>query len=209
MNIALFGGSGRTGREVILQALESGHTIHALVRTPEKLDIVHSQLNILKGDVENQEDVLRTIKGTDAVLMMIGHTKTSNKDVLEKATSHVVDAMKLHGITRVISLTGATVKVPQDVKQKFISRLAETIMKTLAKDLLHDSYVQKNILESSGLAWTIVRGPRLLEGPMTGVYRTGYFTFEKPMINRADVAHFMLRELQEPRYVHEYPLIGN
>ncbi|MEW8967397.1 MULTISPECIES: NAD(P)-dependent oxidoreductase [Exiguobacterium] len=209
MHIAVFGGSGRTGRELITQALAHGHHVKALVRSPEKLDLTHDRLTIVKGDAENRDDVFRTVEGTDAVLMALGHTKTSNKDVLEQATSHVVAAMHAYNATRVVNLTGATVKVPKDVKQKLISRFAETLMKTFAGDLLRDSYIQKGILEASGLEWTIVRGPLLLEGPMTGTYRTGYFAFDKPMIDRADVAHFMLRELEERQYVHEYPLIGN
>ncbi|EPE63537.1 NAD dependent epimerase/dehydratase family protein [Exiguobacterium sp. S17] len=209
MNIALFGGSGRTGRELIAQALEQGHDVKALVRTPEKLGITHARLTVIRGNAENREDVFRTVEGTDAVVMALGHTKTSNKDILEKATSHVVAAMHEYGVKRVINLTGATVKVPKDVKQKFVSRFAETLMKTLASDLLRDSYTQKGILEASGLDWTVVRCPRLLEGPKTEQYRTGYFAFKKPMIDRADVAHFMLREIEGRQYVHEYPLIGN
>ncbi|WP_214891306.1 NAD(P)H-binding protein [Exiguobacterium sp. s142] len=209
MNIALFGGSGRTGRELITQALEQGHTVQALIRTPEKLGITHARLTVIRGNAESREDVFRTVEGTDAVVMALGHTKTSNKDILEKATSHVVAAMHEFGVKRVINLTGATVKVPKDVKQKFMSRFAETLMKTLASDLLRDSYTQKGILEASGLDWTVVRCPRLLEGPKTERYRTGYFAFDKPMIDRADVAHFMLDEIETRQYVHDYPLIGN
>ncbi|TCI48334.1 MULTISPECIES: NAD(P)-dependent oxidoreductase [Exiguobacterium] len=209
MNIALFGGSGRTGHELIGQALEQGHTVQALIRTPEKLGITHARLTVIRGNAENREDVFRTVEGTDAVVMALGHTKTSNKDILEKATSHVVAAMHEFGVKRVINLTGATVKVPKDVKQKFMSRFAETLMKTLASDLLRDSYTQKGILEASGLDWTVVRCPRLSEGPKTEQYRTGYFAFDKLVIDRADVAHFMLDEIETRQYVHDYPLIGN
>ena len=37
--LVVFGATGRTGKEVVKQALEKGHHITAVVRTPEKLDI--------------------------------------------------------------------------------------------------------------------------------------------------------------------------
>lgn len=209
MKIALFGGSGRTGREFLMQALEQGHEIHALVRNPERLGIVHENLYIVKGDAENRQDVFRTIQQTEAVVLVLGHTKSSSKTILEKATAHVLAAMHEYQVKRIVSLTGATVKAPKDQHQKFVSRFAETLMRTFARELLGDSMIQKNMLEISKLDWTIIRAPRLLDGPLTGHYRTGYFVFEKPMIARADVAHFILSELASPQYVNEYPLIGN
>ena len=37
--LVVFGATGRTGREVVKQALEKGHHVTAVVRTPEKLNI--------------------------------------------------------------------------------------------------------------------------------------------------------------------------
>lgn len=37
--LVIFGATGRTGKEVVKQALERGHHVTAVVRTPEKLTI--------------------------------------------------------------------------------------------------------------------------------------------------------------------------
>ncbi len=42
MKLLVLGASGRTGRLVVEQALAAGHTVTALVRSPEKLTIRNS-----------------------------------------------------------------------------------------------------------------------------------------------------------------------
>lgn len=37
--LVVFGATGRTGKEVVKQALDKGHHVTAIVRTPEKLNI--------------------------------------------------------------------------------------------------------------------------------------------------------------------------
>lgn len=39
LKIVVFGATGRTGKDVVKQALEKGHHVTAVVRTPEKVDI--------------------------------------------------------------------------------------------------------------------------------------------------------------------------
>ncbi|WP_227397078.1 NAD(P)-dependent oxidoreductase [Jeotgalibacillus aurantiacus] len=208
MKIAIFGGSGRTGIPLIEQALQEGHEVKALVRTPGKLNITHRNLTVFQGDVTKPEDIRKTIEGTDAVLSTLGHVKNSPEHLLTTATQHIISSMNQYGVTRLVSLTGAGVSSEKDVQQKLFSRIIQKGLRTFAKKLWLDSVEQKNIIMQSGLDWTIVRAPRLLDGPKTGSYQTGYFVFSKPMINRADVADFMLKEVTDRQHVHEYPLIG-
>ena len=48
LKIVVFGATGRTGKEVVKQALEKGHHVTAVVRTPEKVDI--QSVNYLAAD---------------------------------------------------------------------------------------------------------------------------------------------------------------
>ena len=66
MKIAIFGGTGRVGNEVLNQALAAGHEVVALVRSPEKLT-VEDKLTIIKGNVTDVEAVARTISGADLI----------------------------------------------------------------------------------------------------------------------------------------------
>jgi uncharacterized protein YbjT (DUF2867 family) len=60
-----------------------------------------------------------------------------------------------------------------------------------------------SVLQESNLDWTIVRPPRLTNGPLTGSYRTalGQNLERGVVVSRADVAQFMLRALDHPETI--------
>ena len=49
MNLVFLGATGGTGRLVVDQALASGHTVTALVRSPEKLTLRNPNLRVIAG----------------------------------------------------------------------------------------------------------------------------------------------------------------
>lgn len=93
MKVAIFGAAGRTGMPLVQQALEEGHEVVALVRTPSKLSIGNQRLTIVQGDVTHLADVERVIQGVDAVLSVLGHVKGSEPDVLTHAIHNIITAM--------------------------------------------------------------------------------------------------------------------
>ncbi len=66
MNLVVLGATGRTGRLVVEQALAAGHTVTALVRSPEKLTIRNSSLRVVAGSATDAADVSRALAGADA-----------------------------------------------------------------------------------------------------------------------------------------------
>ncbi|KAL9968974.1 hypothetical protein ACROYT_G021127 [Oculina patagonica] len=64
--------SGRTGNEVVKQALEKGHHVTAVVRTPEKLTTQRENLLLVKGDACDVESFAAALDGKDAVLSSLG-----------------------------------------------------------------------------------------------------------------------------------------
>ncbi|HEX3050206.1 MAG TPA: NAD(P)H-binding protein, partial [Aggregatilineaceae bacterium] len=75
MKIAVIGATGNTGANFVEQALDRGHLITALVRSPHKLTIHHLNLNVIQGDVLNADDVARTVRGQDAIFIALGTGK--------------------------------------------------------------------------------------------------------------------------------------
>jgi hypothetical protein len=79
-----------------------------------------------------------------------------------------------------------------------------TLLGPLVKRFLRGHYADlarmEDVLRESKLDWTIVRPPRLTDGPVTGTYRTAYDRNVRggAMISRADVAHLMLHVLARP-----------
>jgi putative NADH-flavin reductase len=81
-------------------------------------------------------------------------------------------------------------------------------MKLVAGDLLADAERHADAIRQSDLDWTIVRAPRLTDGPHTGVYRHGYLDLGvTASISRADVADFMLSVVENDTYVQEAPVV--
>jgi putative NADH-flavin reductase len=67
MNILLFGATGGTGKQVLLQALEQGHYITAVVRNPTKINIQSDKLEIVQGDVLTS-NLTEFVSGQDVVI---------------------------------------------------------------------------------------------------------------------------------------------
>lgn len=209
MRVAVFGATGRTGRLVVERLLEEGHEVIAFVRDPSKILEGHDEkLRTVRGDVLDPAAVEEAVEGTDAVIVALGHTKTSTKDVQARGTQNIVAAMRRHGVRRLISLTGAGVRDPQD-EPKVVDRAITGLLKLLQRDVLEDAERHAEIIRNSGLDWTLVRAPRLVDGERTGEYRAGYIGKDSgTRISRADVADFMVRQLTDDTYLRRAPVVS-
>lgn len=208
MKIVVFGATGGTGKHVMRQALDAGHHVTAFVRTPSKLEIEHENLSIFQGAVMDAEKVEQAIAGQEAVISTLGPTRPPVLGMMETAAKNIVSAMKVHGLKRLISTTGAGVRAPQDQPQLF-DKFMKALLTVMARDVLRDSEANVDVIRSSNLDWTIVRFPRLLDGEHTGTYRAGYVGKDSgSQISRADGADFILRELEQGKYIHQAPIVS-
>jgi putative NADH-flavin reductase len=205
MRLAIFGATGRTGAHLVEQALAAGHSVRALARDPSRLSTGQPELAVVRGDIRDADRVRETIAGQEAVLSVLGSTKT-DQEVLQVGARQIVDAMRQEGVRRLIVLTGAGVKWPQD-PPSVASVVFVPLLKLLSPRVLRDAELAVATIVASDLDWTIVRAPRLGDGPRTGVYRHGYIRTGFTAVARADVAAFMLQQLTDPRYIREAPII--
>jgi uncharacterized protein YbjT (DUF2867 family) len=74
-----------------------------------------------------------------------------------------------------------------------------------------DLALMEDVLRDSDLDWTVVRPPRLTDRPLTGTYRTAYGQNVRRgfLVSRADVAHLMLRVLDQPETIRQAIGIAN
>lgn len=207
MKLVIFGATGRTGKYLVQQALAAGHQVTAFARSPEKLGMSDPRLTVVQGDVKDPLAVAEAIAGNDVVLSALGPTKTSGSDMLQSAIKNIITAMHQHDLRRVIVVTGAGVKAPEDQPQ-FWNRLMSGLLNLLAKRVLEDSLQAANLLRESGLDWTLVRVPVLTDDPAQGEPWVGYVG--KGMgsrIGRTNVAAFMLKQISDDTYVQKAPVI--
>jgi putative NADH-flavin reductase len=74
-----------------------------------------------------------------------------------------------------------------------------------------DHVMQEEHVKNSDLDWTIVRPGAYTDGERSGDYRHGFpatATDLKLKISRADVADFMLNQLEDDSYLHMTPGIS-
>lgn len=208
MKIVVFGASGGTGIEIARQGLATGHEVTAFVRTPAKLNIENPKLTLFQGDVLDAAAVEQAVAGQEAVISALGPTRPAAPGMMETAARNIVAAMDKAGVRRLISTTGAGVRDPRD-QPKLIDHLMKGLLTLLAGSVLKDSAANVEIIRASDLDWTIVRYPRLLDGPRTGNYRVGYVGQDSgSQLARADGADFVLKELAEGKYIGQMPVVS-
>lgn len=210
MKIALFGASGRTGQPLTRLALEKGHTVKALVRTPEKMKTAGEELQLIQGDsYAGIETVKQTVEGSDAVVSVLGHTKHSPDNLLKRSMLNITESMRASGVKRIILLTGAGVRFPED-RPKFMDKFIRFLLKLTAGRVLQDSLDAAEIVKQPDLEWTVVRAPRLTEKPGSGSYRVGYAGVGVGIqASRENLARFIIDELEQGNHIKDGPVVSD
>lgn len=206
MKLLIVGATGGTGRELVRQALEQGHTVTALVRTPRKLALQHERLAVIQGNVLDAGAVERAVRGQEAVLSALGHKRwIVASSTLSRGTRNIVDSMKKHGVRRFVCETSLGVG---DSIGRLGLYYTLFVIPFIVFFYFLDKGKQERIIRQSGLDWIIVRPARLTNGRQRGDYHhgseVGSYIFTRS-ISRADTAEFMLRQLTENTYLHQTP----
>ncbi|MGD0463394.1 MAG: SDR family oxidoreductase [Tepidisphaeraceae bacterium] len=201
MNLVVFGATGPSGRELLKQALDQGHRVTASARNPEKLTFQHDRLNIIKGDILDPASVEAAIAGADVVLSVLGVRKLGKNTILSDGTGNIIAAMQRRGVRRFICESSLGVG---DSRGQMSWLFEKIILPSLLRNAFADKEIQERTIMQSEVDWTIVRPAMLTNGPRTGVYRAWVGKPKEAIrgkISRADVADFMLKQLNSPEFV--------
>lgn len=206
MKLAIFGATGKTGRLILQAALSAGHDVTVCVRDPARLTGEQRRFRVVVGGVENDQIVLDAVRDADAVISAVGGGGETLTTFARTATA----AMKQANVTRVVSLIGASIDVPGD--STTLGRLAlHAMMRLFASGVLKDGTRHARALERSGLAYTLVRPPRLTDAAPSGRVRHGLQLPLSPAssISRADLAAFMFQVAEEGLYIRAAPMVAS
>ena len=205
MQIAVFGATGGTGQQVVQQALAAGHSVTALVRDPSRLAAQDERLTVVEGDVLDRAKVDETVSGADAVIVSLGNTSNNPDYIVSRGTEVIVDAMTAAGIpVRLIVVSSLGVGESRD-QVPFAFKM---LMNTVLKKAMDDKERQEALVKASGFDWIIVRPGGLTNGPATGSYKAGVdVKLTAGQVSRADVAAFVLLQLDDDTYLHQAPAI--
>ena len=213
VTIALFGATGKTGSILLKKLIEKGYPVRALVRNPAKLNYSGNLLEVIRGDVLDEQSVFKTLQKCDVVINVIGHVKGCPPDLQTLASRNILNGMTRLGMTRLIDLTGGAVEVEGDDPGWF-DKLSAFIMRNLLgkslRNRFFDGVNHVKLISKSNIEWTIVRAPVLLPGKEKGKTSIGMvghipgFT-----LTYEDLTNQIINILEDKSYVRKFPYITN
>ncbi|MCU1332305.1 MAG: hypothetical protein JWM08_1297 [Candidatus Angelobacter sp.] len=208
MKLVVLGATGGTGLEIVRQAIQHGHSVTALVRSPERLKQFREQITIRQGDLLNSVELEKVIQGHDAVVSGFGPRvpiAKADANLLEQFAIALTRAMVHVRVRRVIVESVAFLFKNSIVPPTYL------LGRLLFPGVVADSSAMERVFQESELDWTIVRPPQLTDKPYTGKYRVreGHLPWFGFNISRADVADFMVKAVSDRSTIHKIAGICN
>jgi putative NADH-flavin reductase len=223
MKLTIFAATGGIGRHILEQAVTAGHDVTAVVRNAGKLS--GAPVRVVAADLATADPaVLKSaIDGADAILSGLGpRNPRAEAGIASRGTRAIVAAMQATHVQRIVVVSAApigTVQSPGRPKPPkhdpgdgfFMRHLFSHVAGAMFREHYADLALMEDLLRDSGLNWTISRPPQLTDKPLTGTYRTAYGQNLRGgwSISRADVAHHMLRVLDQPETIKQVIGIAN
>lgn len=196
--IVVLGASGKLGREVVAEALARGFLVRALVRHPGARPVAHETVTV--GDARDEGVLRALVRGADVVVSLVGPVEGSEVELCTRFTHALLTAMQAEGVLRLVYLTGAMVGHPRE-RRGLVYRLIPRLLGVKGRAQLEDRRRAEADVMASPLRWTVVRPPRLADGPprhttrFGETLRIGSFA----AIRRTDLARLVLDVAVDPR----------
>jgi putative NADH-flavin reductase len=206
MKVTVFGATGSIGKQLISQSLEKGHEVTAFCRDISKLqEFKHANLSFITGDVFNFAEVSKAVSNQDVIIIALGSGKSRKSNVRSVGTKNIIEAMKANGVQRLICQTTLGTQ-ESNANLNFFWKYI--MFGWYLKQIFQDHELQEKYVQESGLDWTIVRPGAFTNGEKTEIYQHGFGPEIKSLklkISRADVADFILKQLNDLKYLHQTP----
>ena len=198
LRLFILGATGGTGRALVDQARERGHAVTAFVRSPQRLGAPRAGVIVRQGDPRSVAELSAALPGHDAVLSALGPPGLGRTTILRECARSTVAAMQVAGVRRLVVVSAAMLFENAGI-------LFAVLRRILLRNVAEDSAEMERVVMASGLEWTIARPPKLTNGPLTENYQVenGRMPHGRISISRADVAHFLLGELESDAHARE------
>ncbi len=214
-NLLILGASGGIGQWVVKIAKERGYSVTILVRSKTSFDKAEG-LNVIEGNVLDSNVLEKVIQGQDAVLSCLGIKRKSKanpwsaivspSNLTEVVAKTTVEAMKRHGVQRLIVISAAGVG---DSWKNVSSFMKFIIRSSSIKLSYNDLDNMEKILQSSDIDSLAIRPVGLVDGqPSNRAKIVSHFKVSSK-ISKGDVAKWMLDSLEkETRFSSSSEMIG-
>ena len=209
-NVTVIGGSKGIGFVTVKRALEMGHQVTAFARSASKIRIADDRLQKFDGDALNPGNVEAAVANADVVIQALGvpfnlKLLTGPITLFSEATRILIPALEGTGVKRLIAVTG----YGAGDSEATIHPLQKAPFNLVFGRAYKDKSVQERLIRESGLDWVIARPGVLSNGRKTETYEiiTDYKRMRNGVISRADVAHFLVDQIDSDTYVGQAPVL--
>lgn len=176
MKVFITGGTGYIGAYLVKKLVEQGHTVHALVRSPEKAkQIAHPNVVLFRGDILDKDSIEKAMEGCEQVYHLAAFAKVWAKEVKTffylnvVATNLILDAAIKFNVKRVVVTSTAGV---------FGASISGIITEKSGRDLdFFNEYESSKALSESKIKDYVIKGLDVVIVSPTRVY--GPFLFGK------------------------------
>jgi putative NADH-flavin reductase len=208
--VLIIGASRGIGPETAKQALSRGHSVRALARSADRIGLSDPNLQKLSGNALDPDDVMAALKGIDVVVQALGISAGLGMvlgpvRLFSDATRILVPAMEGAGIRRLICVTG----FGAGDSRENIGCLEHIPFQVFLGRAYDDKNVQECLIRNSQLDLVIVRPGVLTNGRSTGAYKVLDHpkSWRNGLISRADVADFIVRQIEDETYMGKTPVL--
>ncbi|MBD1394503.1 NAD(P)-dependent oxidoreductase [Mucilaginibacter glaciei] len=216
MNVLLLGGTGRTGKLIVKQLLDQGHTVHLIVRDKAKVNIAHASLTVFEGLTLDDNLLKEALHGCQAVVSALNISRKSEfpwsalrtpKTLMSDTISKIIAIAPQFDLRRVIVLSAwGTSDTRKDIPLWFKWLIENSNIKYGYMD--HER--QEHLLMQSGLQWTAIRPAALINSAAKKPVVVSLSNNQKLslLISRAAVANFTVDILEQGKFICEAPAIS-
>jgi len=208
--ILVIGASRGIGLATVKRCLLQGYAVRAFARGADAIRLSDAHLEKRSGDALERAAVDAALDGCSAVIQALGIPMNLRMlrgpiTLFSHATEVLIPAMQAAGVKRLITVTGfgagdSRARIPP------LQRLGFDLV---FRHAYRDKDVQEQLIRDSDLDWTIVRPGVLTNGRRTGDYQVlaDPRDWRNGLISRADVADFLVRQIDDTTYIHKTPVL--
>ena len=196
MKLAVFGAAGGTGRPLVAQAIERGHSVTAFVRMRPRDGELHGVDRVVTGDARNADAVDSALRDVDAAVSAMGPKGPEPGSIYSEAIATVARSMSRAGPRRLVISANSSVldDLPLEGPYAAVSQEHRDALATL---------------RACDLDWTVVATPMLSDGEPTGYEAVLDARGIGETIDRQDFAAAVLDALEHDGWVGHIVDVSN
>jgi putative NADH-flavin reductase len=196
VKLAVFGAAGGTGRPLVANAIERGHSVTAFVRMRPDDGVLDGVHRVVTGDARNGDAVDSAMREVEAVVSAMGPKGPEPGSVYSEAIATLARSMTRAGLRRLVISANAQVldDLPLDGPYAAVSQEHRDALATL---------------RACDLDWTVVATPMLSDDEPAGYEAVLDARGPGGSIDRRDFACALLDALEHDAWVGHIVDVSN